>query len=95
MCGFLPSVLVDVGVPGAPPVEHFFRQKQWLIMTPAPLRFWPRIVASASTTTSVVVVLLPWSIVVVVVGLESRTLLLPYLPHPRLRSGFGILSSKS
>jgi hypothetical protein len=66
MCGFLPSVLVDVGVPRTPSVEHFFCRKRRLIMTPTPLRFWPRIAAGASTTASVVIVPLPWSIVVVV-----------------------------
>jgi hypothetical protein len=67
MCWFSPSVLVDVGVPGAPSVEHFFCRKWWLVTTPKPLCFWPRIAASASTTASVVSVPLPWSIVIVVV----------------------------
>jgi hypothetical protein len=66
MRGFSSSVLVDVGVPGASPVEHFFRRKRRLITTPVPLRLWPRIAASASTTASIVIVPLPWSVVVVV-----------------------------
>jgi hypothetical protein len=41
MCWFLPSILVDIGVPGAPSVAHFFRQKWWLVTTSTPLRFWP------------------------------------------------------
>jgi hypothetical protein len=59
MCGFSPSVFIDISVPGAPPVEYFFRRKRWLITTPAPLHFWPQIVASASTIASVVIVPLP------------------------------------
>jgi hypothetical protein len=39
MCWFLPSILVDVGVPGAPSVEQFFRQNRWLVTMPVPLRF--------------------------------------------------------
>jgi hypothetical protein len=66
MCGFSPPILVDVGVPGTSPVEHFFHRKRWLIATLAPLRFWPRIAASASTTASVVIIPLPWSIMVVI-----------------------------
>jgi hypothetical protein len=66
MCGFLPPVLVDIGVSGTPSVEHFLRQKRWLIATSAPLHFWPRIAASTSTTAFVVIIPLPWSIVVVI-----------------------------
>jgi hypothetical protein len=66
MRGFLPSILVDVGVPGTPSVEHFFCRKWRLITTPMPLCFWPRIAVGASTTASVVIVPLPWSIVVVI-----------------------------
>jgi hypothetical protein len=65
MRGFSSSVLVNVGVPGTPSAEHFFRRKRQLIMTLTPLRFWPRIAAGASTT-SIVIVPLPWSVVVVV-----------------------------
>jgi hypothetical protein len=67
MCWFSPSIVVDVGVPGAPLIEHFFHRKWWLVTTLMPLRFWPQIAASASTTASVVSVPLPWSIVIVVV----------------------------
>jgi hypothetical protein len=66
MCWFSPSILVDVGVPGAPPIEHLFRRNWWLVTTPTPLRFWPRIAAGTSATASVVSVPLPWSVVVVV-----------------------------
>jgi hypothetical protein len=34
MCRFSPSILVDVGVLGTPPVQHFFRRKRWLIASP-------------------------------------------------------------
>jgi hypothetical protein len=61
------SIFVDVGVPCAPPIEHFLRRWRWLITTLAPLHFWPRIAASASATASVVVVPLSWSIVIIVV----------------------------
>jgi hypothetical protein len=66
MRGFSPPVLVDVGVPGTPSVEHFFRRKWRCITTPMPFCFWPRVAAGASTTASVVVVPLPWSIMVVI-----------------------------
>jgi hypothetical protein len=66
MRGFSPPVLVDVGVPGTPSIEHLFHQKWWCITTPTPFRSWPRVVADASTAASVVVVPLPWSIMVVV-----------------------------
>jgi hypothetical protein len=36
-----PSILVDVGVPGAPAVEHFFCHKWWLVTTPTLLCFRP------------------------------------------------------
>jgi hypothetical protein len=65
MRGFSPPVLVDVGVPGTPSIEHLFRRKWWCITTPTPFRSWPRVAAGASTAASVVVVLLPWSIMVV------------------------------
>jgi hypothetical protein len=66
MCGFLPPVLVDVGVPGTPSVEHLFRRKWRCITTPTPFRPWPQVAAGASTAASVVVVPLPWSIMVAV-----------------------------
>jgi hypothetical protein len=66
MRGFSPPILVDVGVPGTPSVEHLLRQKWWCITTPTPFRSWPRVTAGTSTTASVVVVPLPWSIMVVV-----------------------------
>jgi hypothetical protein len=54
MCWFSPSILVDVGVPGAPSVEHFFHQNWWLITMLTPLRFWPRITAGTFATASIV-----------------------------------------
>jgi hypothetical protein len=60
------SILVDVGVPCASPIEHLFRRRQWLITASAPLCFWPRIAASASATVAVVVVPTSWSIAVTV-----------------------------
>jgi hypothetical protein len=63
---FLPPILVDVGVPGTPSVEHLFRQKWRCITMPTPFRSWPRVAADVSTAASVGVVPLPWSIMVVV-----------------------------
>jgi hypothetical protein len=63
---FLPPVLVDVGVPGTPSVEHLLHRKWQRITTPMPLCSWPRVTDSASTTASIVVVPLPWSIMVFV-----------------------------
>jgi hypothetical protein len=65
MRGFSPPILVDVGVPGTPSIEHLFRRKWWCITTPTPFRSWPRVAAGASTAAFVVVVLLPWSVMVV------------------------------
>jgi hypothetical protein len=66
MCQFSPSILVEVGVPGTPPVQQFFCRGWWLVTMPTPLRLWPRIAAGTSAATSVVCVPLPRSIVVVV-----------------------------
>jgi hypothetical protein len=41
MCRFSPSILVEIGVPGTPPVEQFFHRGWWLVTTPMPLHFWP------------------------------------------------------
>jgi hypothetical protein len=54
MCWFSPSVLVDVGVPGTPSVEQFFRRGWWLVATLMPLCFWPQIVAGTSAAASMV-----------------------------------------
>jgi hypothetical protein len=63
----LHSIFVDLGVPYAPLIEHFLRRRRWLITTSAPLRFWPRIAASASATASIVAIPLSWSVMIVVV----------------------------
>jgi hypothetical protein len=60
------SILVEVGVPCASSIEHFFRRRRWLITASAPLCFWPRIAASASATAAVVVVPTSWSVTVIV-----------------------------
>jgi hypothetical protein len=62
--GFPPPVLVDVGVPGTPSVEHLLRRKWRCIATSMPFRSWPRVAAGASA--AVVIVPLSWSIMVVV-----------------------------
>jgi hypothetical protein len=66
MRGFSPPILVDVGVPGTPSIEHLFHRKWWCITTPTPFRSWPRVAADAYTAASIVVVPLPWSVMVVV-----------------------------
>jgi hypothetical protein len=67
MSRFSKSILVDIGVPWTPSIEHLFRRRRWLITASAPLCLRPRITAGASATASIVAIPPSWSVAIDIV----------------------------